>query len=257
MEYNDKNMKICELLGAKQFQQVVFTLEKIKYQIIEKIFPDIMEWYDKYSEKNLKLKLAKCSEEERIKVINEYRIAKLSFKKELIYHENQNYHLDLENPTFFVNYLKFNRKIHIDGLKSNIVFIGLLILLMIIFNGSLMWMVNLGLLYNIVSLLINFQCINLQNYNLCRLENVQIKELLQRREKKIKEEKIKKYGKGMAVIGKTFQETTDIPTVDEILINIKTNEERKQLLLYFKKQLEILEKKTVINNKDKVRCKRK
>ena len=83
-----------------------------------------------------------------------------------------------------------------------------------------------------------------------------MKELLIKREKKLKEEKIKKYGEGMKVIGKTFQETEYIPSLDEVLSNVKTNEEKKQLLLYFKKQLEILKRESIDScSKEKGRCK--
>ena len=256
MKYNEKNMKIYEILGAKQFQKIVFIIEKIKYKIIEKVFPNILNWYNNYNEKSLKKRLEKCSDEKREKIIDEYRYLELSFRKEIIYKQNQNYHIDLENPTYFVNYLKFNRKVHLDGIKSNIFFIIASLLFKVFFSNTLTVLINILLIYNIISFIINFQCVNLQNYNLCRLENDKMKELLIKREKKIKEEKIKKYGEGMKVIGKTFQETEYIPSLDEVLSNVKTNEEKKQLLLYFKKQLEILKRESIDScSKEKGRCK--
>ncbi len=174
-------------------------------------------------------------------------------KKELVYKQNQNYHIDLDNPTFFVNYLKFNREIHMNGLIGNIVFLILIIIVKII-SGEMLF-TTIALIFDIISLLVNFECVNLQNYNLCRLENVKMKELLQKRETKIKEEKIKKYGEGMKVIGKTFKNTDDVPSFNDILDNVKTDEEKIQLLSYLKKQLEILEKQNDENNIHKGRCK--
>jgi len=249
MKYNIKNMKICEFFGAKQFQKIVFFLENLKYQVIEKVFPNIYEWYDKYSERKLERKLERSNGVNKKQIIDEYRFGKLLFRKELIYKQNENYHIDLENPTNFSNYLKFNKKIHIDGLKSNIfLIIGILIFKLIINN----WVTNLILMYNIISMIINWQCINLQNYNLCRLENEQMKLLLEKREKKVKEDKIKKYGEGFKVIGRTFQDTEDIPKINEILSNVRTIEEREQLLLYLKKQLDYLERK---NKTEKIKSK--
>lgn len=249
MRYNEKNMKVCELLGAKQFQKLVFILERLKYQIIDKCFPNIQEWYDKYNERSLGRKLSRCNEFEQKQIIDEYRFAKLLFKKELIYKQNQNYHMDLENPTNFCNYLRFNKKIHIEGLKSNILFIMGAIIFKLVINNPVIDMI---LMCNLISMIINFECINLQNYNLCRLENAQMKTFLERREKKIKEDKVKRYGEGFRVIGKTFQEVDDIPMISDVLENVKTNEEKQQLLLYLKRQLEYLERK---NSHEKVKGK--
>ena len=97
--------------------------QKIKYKVIESVFPNILSWYEKYNEKVLRRRLEKCNINERKQIIDEYRYRELSLKKEILYKRNQNYHIDLENPTYFVNYLKFNRQVHIDGIKSNIFFI--------------------------------------------------------------------------------------------------------------------------------------
>lgn len=251
MKYNEKNMRVCELLGARQFQKIVFILERLKYQIIEKYFPNIREWYDKYNERSLVRNLSKCNEIERKRIIDEYRFAKLLFRKELIYKQNQNYHIDLENPTNFSKYLEFNKNIHIEGLKSNILFVMGIIIFKVVINNPI---IDIILIYNIISMIINFECINLQNYNLCRLENNQMKMLLEKREKKIKTDKIKRYGDGLKVIGKTFQEVDDIPKIGDVLGNVKTNEEKQQLLLYLKRQLECLERKNSEENiKGKVR----
>ena len=240
MKYNDKNMKICEKLGAKQFQKLVFILEKVKYQIIEKCFPNIEVWYDNYHKRQLQNKLLKCDEDNRQQIIDYYRYSKLAFKKEITYHQNQNYHIDLNQPTLFSNYLKYNRQIHIKGLKGNIIAIIILIALKLFINNSFSILFNVLLGYNIVGSLINFQCINLQNYNLCRLENEQIKIVLKRREKKRKQDYLQKYGEGMKTIGRAFYETTDIPSIDEVISQVHSKEEKEQLLLYLKNQLRIL-----------------
>ena len=52
-------LKIYTLLGAEQFQKVVFILEKLKYQIIQKFFPNIKVYYEKQCDKQFLRRIRK------------------------------------------------------------------------------------------------------------------------------------------------------------------------------------------------------
>ena len=52
-KYN-KKIKLYERLGAEKFQNVVFAVEKIKFKIIKKCFPNFLKFYDKQCDKQEK-----------------------------------------------------------------------------------------------------------------------------------------------------------------------------------------------------------
>ena len=134
MESINKKIKTCELLGAKQFQKVVFLVEKIKYKIIEKFFPNVEDWYNKRCENRKEFLLKKCkTEEEKEKINDFFKMEKMKFKKELIYKENRNYHVDCNNPNKIKEYLNINKNIHKKSLISNLVLTILITLFIIIF----------------------------------------------------------------------------------------------------------------------------
>ena len=247
MDKNNKKIKRCEKLGALQFQKIVFFVEKIKYEIIDKFLPNLEDWYNKQYDKRRDRLLKQCkTEEERQNIINYYRYEKLKFKKEINKKKNRNYHIDLNAPNDFKEYLSFNKNIHVKGLRSNIIFSSIIILLSIIFSNPFPVLLGILLTYQGICAIVNFECINLQNYNLCRFEDEKmqkvIKRIVEKQEKEIREEMIE----GMRVISTTFRKTDDIPSMDDVIANINTPEEALQLLRYVRKQL-----KLVKNNKRK------
>ena len=50
-EMYNKKIKLYERLGAEKFQDLVFVVEKIKFKIIKKFFPNIEKWFDKRCDK--------------------------------------------------------------------------------------------------------------------------------------------------------------------------------------------------------------
>ena len=57
---------LYEKLGALKFQKVVFYVEKLKFKIIDKFFPDIDSWFNNYCDKKVKKLCSKnISEEEK------------------------------------------------------------------------------------------------------------------------------------------------------------------------------------------------
>ena len=255
MKEKDKTknkLKLYRLLGAEQFQKVVFLVEKIKYKVIKKLFPNIINWYEKQVDKNYLRKAKKTHQEESIDLLHEYQTMKLEFRKEMIYEKNRNYHYDPNYPTKFIKYLEINKKIHVNGLKNNIIALGLIGIFSLLF-GTIFPLACISLAaFQIICLVINFECINLQNYNLCRFQNNKIKTKL----KKTEEEKISKnlneLSKGMKPVVKTMEQHIEIPTIDQVIDNINSREEATELLKYAKEQLTFLENGSKINsNKQK------
>lgn len=235
----NKNYKINELLGAKLFKKCVFKVEHIKFKIIDKFFPNSELNYEKYLKKSLNKELNKeISIEKKNLIIRNYQKKILISRKEFNNKKNRNYHIKMDNPNDFIEYLKKNRKIHINGLiKNGIVYLGL-IPLFIIQNPIFTIAGYVFLSYNTISTLINFQCVNLQNYNLKRFEDS--KEKLMKMRKRKQEKDLEKYGKISKVISSSLNNSTDIPSVEEIVSNITTKEQlielKKMLISYGMKE---------------------
>ena len=222
-EYN-KKIKRYELLGAVKFQDVVFKVEKAKFFVIKKLFPNYIHFYDKlcdYQKKKL-LKKAK-TEEQKKRVIENVKFAKMAMRKELREEKNRNYHMDHNRPTEIKKYLLWNKQVHKTGLIKDGIAIALLI------GGSILQIpgAKVLLIAEILSAGINFECINIQNYNLCRLERLE--PVLKKKEEKIIKKQIEDYGEASEVIYKTIEKNDDIPTIDDIINNIKTKEQLDQL----------------------------
>ena len=254
MDDINKKIKRCEKLGALKFQKLVFLVEKIKYKVIDKFFPDLEKWYNKQCDKKIEILLKKCkNENEKRTIIEVYRIEKLKFKKEINQKENRNYHVDLNDPNAFKKYLDFNKNIHVKGLKSNIIFSSIIILLSIIFSYPFPLLLGVLLGYQGICAIVNFECINLQNYNLYRFEEEKMQKVIKRLEEKNAKEIDEKMIDGMKVIGTTFRKTDYIPTKDEVIKEITTNEEKLQLLYYVRKRLKSIQN---INEPNKVMIKK-
>lgn len=222
------NLRINELLGATIFQKFVFRAESVKYTLIDKFFPNFPEKYERQLKKNLDKKLQKAStEEERQKIINLFRNNVLVLRKELNSKKNRNYHIEIDNPKKCIQYLKMNRRIHVRGLVIN-GGVFLISTLGIVFGNEIVQ----GFSYvtsgcNCVSTFINFECVNLQNYNLKRLYN--LREKLEIVAQKRKERNVKSYGKISEVISKEFERTNEIPDVEVIVQGITSKEQLDQM----------------------------
>ena len=235
MLYNEKNKHICEKLGALKFQRIVFALEKIKYKIIKKLFPNIYIWYSKKCDSIMNKKLKNITDENEKKyIINHYRKEKMMFKKELETEKNRNYHIDYNSINDINDWLEKNKRIHIKDLKKNII---LIIILIIILNFFPIFSI-LFIIYESICAFVNFECINLQNYNLCRLNDSKVKDYFKRIEKQKDEYMKNNMQQGINPISKAFQNTIDIPSIDDIINEISNKEEAIELLNYAKKQLQ-------------------
>lgn len=219
-----KKIKICKKLGAEKFQKVVFKVEEIKYKTIKKICPNFIKYYDKLSEYNRKISLKKAKDEETRQKINDYYLKeKLLTRKEFYKEENRNYHMDPNKPLEILFYLEENKNIHKRGLIINGITIPVLTC------GSVLltpWLVLL-LIYELGEAFINFQCVNIQNYNIYRIKDNE--EGLKKLYKKRVDSNIKKYGEASKVIEKVLDEKKDIPLQEEIVNNISNIEQLEQL----------------------------
>ena len=161
----------------------------------------------------------------------------MMFKKEINNEQNRNYHIDSNNIGEIKKYLEMNKTIHTNSFNKRMKKIIITLLLTIIFSNMFPLLTFIILTYELIGVIVDFECVNLQNYNLCRLSNKKTEIVL----KKIEEKNNKQYEKnmknGINVIERTFDNTSSIPTIDDIINNIKSKEELIELLNYSKNEL--------------------
>lgn len=224
-----KKMKLHEVLGAKEFKKVVMKVEKVKWAITKKFFPGYLTRYEKLMRKRLDKELAKTSIEEQRKALeNQYRYQILAARREFNHEENVNYHMNLARPTEIIGYLKMNKCIHEHALARNVV-------LAIAATGFIVSGVGVPIAMSMIALqsalaVKNWQCINLQDYNICRIELH--KEALKRREKRRQELNAKKYGETSDVLERAFNNTKEpsrIPTPSEVVAQVDNLEQLRQM----------------------------
>lgn len=231
VKYN-KKIKLYEKLGALKFQKAVFKLEKAKFKVIKKLFPNFLKYYDKFCDHNKLKELKKATtEEEREDIIRKYKFLKMDMRKEFYQEKNRNYHIDKNNPTQIFNYLEWNKSVHKKGLIKNA--ICLPILTGLIATGNIVLAPILA--YELISTFINFECINIQNYNICRCRIIE--DHLRRREEQREKRKIEEYNEASKVIFESIEEHENVPTFDEILKNVKSKEQLEQIKAMLKEEL--------------------
>ena len=222
-KYN-KKIRLYQAFGADKFQKVVFQVEKIKFKIIKKIFPNFIKMYDKYCNLNLKIGLKRAkTKEERLKLKENIKFAKMAMRKELNQEKNRNYHVDHNRPTEIIQYLEWNKSVHTKGLVKNII----LILVSIIgISCGLSWLIAL-LAYEIISSTINFECINIQKCSICKYKKCE--SALQKKESKKISHDIDNYREAEKIIQSAIDKSDNLPTFNEIIGMIKTKEELNQM----------------------------
>jgi len=228
----EKKIELCEKLGALQFQKIVFGLEKIKFKVIKKLFPNYIEMLDKIYDKKRDKQLEKLNpEDNRLGVINYYRTQKFLARKEFYEEKNRNYHMDKINPVEFINYLNWNKKVHVNGIKKNVIIILISSVLIPLFP-----MISIVTICELISLVINFECVNLQNYNINRFyqKEEKLKKIHEYQNSKI----IKKYDQCIEIISDELTKTQEIPTVENITSRITTREQLEQMKALINSQLQ-------------------
>ena len=219
-----KKMKLYKTLGAEKFQKIVFGVEKIKFKALKKLCPNFLKYYDKYCDFKKKRLINKATSEEQInKIITQITFDKMAMRKEFYQEQNRNYHIDSKKPTEIIKYLKWNKSVHEKGLIKDAITIPLLVVGTVTsIPGALPLLV-----VEIISTGINFECVNIQNYNICRYKLSE--EVLKKKEEKRLERNIEEYKEAANVIHKTFNKKEDVPTIEEIIENISNKNQLEQL----------------------------
>lgn len=228
-----KKIKRYERLGALKFQNLVFLVERIKYRIIKTLFPNFIKFYDKRCDRLEKKELKKArTESERKRIKEKTKLAKMSARKELYEEKNRNYHINLKRPTEILYYLQWNKNIHKLGLIKNGVLAPLAIAgIFFQIPGSVVF-----LILELISATINFECVNIQNYNILRVERLM--PVLQERERNRVSKEIDKFGAAAEVIHRRIEESESLPSFSDIIESINDPEQLRQMKEMFKKAQE-------------------
>ncbi len=238
--------KLYDWIGKKELESSKKSLKKynkIKEDTIKKLSKTTSE------EKKNKIKQRANRKLKRIKqrIIPEEVIKKnvqsnkILMRKEYYLSQNRNYHMDLDRPTEMLSYLEYNKRVHMNGLKRNAVFLP-------IFTGlSVAFPITTPLVaYELASTFINFQCVNIQNCNIYRFK--QKEEKLKKIEETRAKTNIKKYGKVSSIISKELAKTEDrLPTMDEIIASV--GDDKEALAELRQLALSTMSKRNAINAK--------
>ena len=220
--------KLYRLLGASWFQKVVLKVEDLKFKFIDRFCPNIDKWYCNYCDKRVhKLCLKVDSKEEQERIRLNYNFKKMSFKKELRDKKNRNYHIDFNNASKFKDYLLWNKKVHRDGMIWNGIWISLCSLALFFTSGIASILTSIWLGYNILALGVNFECVNLQNYNILRFEEKE--EVLKKMERRSKNRDVKNFAKVGERIYNKLCNRVEIPRSSDVVSDITDKEELEQL----------------------------
>ncbi len=238
-----KKMKLHQKLGAKQFKKFVLKAEKLRWKITKKFFPKSLERIDKRYQDELAKQLKKAtSEEEKTEIKKLYQQQILITHREYNLEENRNYHMRFSNPTEIISYLKYNKAVHKSALTRNLV-------LAIVASSFIVIGVGTGIAASFIAVqticaIKNWQCINLQDYNICRFELH--KKALEEKQRRTREQNDRKYYAANKVIEQaldTTKEKSTIPSPEEIISSITSIEQCQQM-----KEM-LLSMRTTNNNK--------
>ena len=238
----DKKIDLCKKFGAVQFQKLVFIVEKVKFKVLKKLVPNYLKYFDKHVDKMVAKKLPYAkSEEEKLAILYKAKIDKMQERREFYQEKNRNYHIHKDNPAQIIKYLENNKKIHQNGLIKDAIF-GTIMIPGIVLGNELAIII---FILELISAGINFECINLQNYNICRLTKIKDRMVeREERKRKIDAEKYKDISKD---IHEAVMEKDEIPSIDEILARADTPEkleQLKQLIARVKSERNIPEKES-------------
>lgn len=246
--------KLYCLLGAEKFQKSVFLLEKLKYKAIDKFFPNVKEWYESQLDKQFKRKIRRENIENQEELLSEYQSQKLAFRKELVYRQNRNYHYNPNYPTRFIQYLKWNKKVHVNGIRRDIVSLLGIVLFWFLFGNPTSVVPFLLLGGTVLSLVINFSCVNLQNYNLSRFEDEKTYSFLEKWEERKRTQNLEKLGDAIVPVSKAITSQIALPTVEQVVAQIETKEQAQKLKEYVEEQYRRLEQSQIVEKgKEKVK----
>ena len=243
-----KKIRRCDKLGAKRFRPLVKKAEELKFKLLKDIFPALPEKYENHLKRKRDKELRKAKDEaERRKIIENYHKLLIEWKKEIQREKNRNYHMDENSPTEIINYVEWNKKVHIKGLITDAAVItGAAILIGAKPTLAEVFMQQAPSIYDfittyltpvafvtvaleLISAFINFQCINLQNSHIYRFQIVQ--DRLQKEEQRKRQQLLGKYGALACVYERCLSNSPELPSIQDLIKNCQTLEELQQLEL--------------------------
>ena len=221
----DKKIALCKKLGADRFKKIVHIAEKLKFKVLKNVFPHYIENYDKRIDKELSRAMKKThSKEEQEALLRLAKRDKMLIRKENNTEENRNYHIDKNNPEAIIDYLKWNKNVHVKGLIIN----ALTATSIIAISTQLPAILPLIAL-EAADAFLNFQCINIQNCNIYRYEKN--KDKIQKMSQAKMKHNIERYGKFAKIVDKELNENNyNLPKPKEITSKIQTKEELLQAM---------------------------
>lgn len=238
-KYN-KKIKLYEKLGAEKFQKVVFAVERAKYKVIKKCFPNFLKFYDNQCDKQEKRLLKKAKTPEEVnKIKRNTKFSKMAIRKEMNQEKNRNYHMDPNRPTEIYKYLEWNKAVHKRGLLKNAIIIA-------IATTAIACGLTIAipvLVAEILSAGINFECINIQNCSICKYKRCEA--ALEKKEQKKVTYNIDNYGEAAAAIDKAISSSDKIPSLSEIISQIDDPEQLRQMKKLIIEELESRNKEKV------------
>lgn len=217
LKYYDKIESLKRTRKIKKEERKEKFRKKIKVS-----FPKLLDFYDKYF-KEVDPYEGLTPEEQIQKAIELMKISKMAIRKEFYQEKNANYHIDRKRPTSMKRYLEWNKKIHVKGIIGNSIAIPILLVASALGFGAAIPF----LIIEILSLGINFECINIQNYNLCRFKMTE--ESLKKQEQRKTQKSIERFGKAAEVVYKSIEKSESLPSFEEIVEKIENIEQLRQM----------------------------
>ena len=184
---------------------------------MKKVFPNYINKINSLYDRKEKKLIKKCkTEEEKKQIKAKYNFLKMLNKRENNYEMNRNYHLFGNRVSELLTYLKYNKRIHVKGMIMDTALIPILVAASFT-NPIFIPMIAIDL----ASLYVNFQCVNLQNYNIYKIEKNKEK-LLMREQRAIRKTQ-ENYSDGVRIINKMI-ESPEL-SIEEKLKSIQTQKE--------------------------------
>lgn len=233
----DKIIKKTEILGAKIFKKFVYKVEEIKFNLLRGKLSFLNPMVEKRLYKQKEKLKNKTKDDELKKIIElKYKESLILYRKELVTGMNRNYHINTDSSTDFIQYLEFNKRIHKNNIKKRIIYNIIFLILGILSSGSLSILLFSILGINTLTGFIDFQCVNLQNYNIARYSKV--KDQIKRKRQRQLENYQKKYGKAIKYVSSELEKSESLPDLKTNLRSLQIDEliELRNMLLEVNKQ---------------------
>ena len=231
MNNQGKNKKNGKL---QIFQNFLMLLEENEFKIIKKVMPNHLEKLEQKIDTITREQLAETEDEkEKEEIIKNAKLLKLKLKNSFNSNQLINYHIGLSSPTEFISYLEWNKQVHLDALKNDIINLAILATLKTILKENKA--LDIITVFQLFFTAINYLCIELQKQNIERLQ--QVEPMLMKREERESNRFLNTYPTIAELIDKKMRDTRSLncPTLDEL--NDMVSEENQE---QFTREMRIL-----------------